>query len=140
MDDGARGAAAGAAAAVIWAAASPALKRAFRTPYSDVEVIGGFLPRGPLQTPVGLAVHTVNGGVFGYLFARIGCRGVRQGVLVAVGEGTVLWPLMAIVQRVHPWCRDGTWPPLVRNPRAFAGATVGHALFGALLGALGPRR
>ncbi len=52
-----------------------------------------------------------------------------------MAENTLLWPSLALVERVHPKRRDGTWPSLVTSPRAFAAATVGHALFGALLGA-----
>jgi len=50
-------------------------------------------------------------------------------------ENALLWPAVGFVERVHPKRRDGTWPPLVRSPRAFASATAGHALFGGLLGA-----
>jgi len=140
MDERARGAAAGAAAAVFWAAAEPALKRAFRTPYSDTEAISAFVTRGPLQPLAGIAIHTANGAAFGYLFVRLGGRGVRQGLVAALAENTLLWPLTGILDRIHPDRRDGGWPPILTSPRAFASATAGHALFGVALGALGPRR
>jgi hypothetical protein len=127
-----RGALAGAIAAAVWAAANPLARRAFGTPYSDVELLGG--------GPIGLALHTANGAGFGYLCVKAGGRGVGGGIAAAVVENALLWPGMAIVDRFHPRRRDGTWPPLARNPRVFAQATAGHALFGALLGALGPRR
>jgi hypothetical protein len=128
---GGRGALAGAVAALGWAAASPLTRRLFGTPYSDVQLLGG----GPL----GLAVHTANGATFGYLFARLGGRGVAAGVGAAIVENAVLWPGMVVVDRVHPRRRDGSWPPVARNPRVFAQATADHALFGVLLGLLGPR-
>jgi hypothetical protein len=93
-----------------------------------------------VQPLAGLAIHTANGATFGYLFVRFGRRGVRQGLLAALAENTLLWPLTGILDRVHPNRRDGTWPPILANPRAFASAAAGHALFGALLGALGPQR
>jgi hypothetical protein len=132
VDPRGRGALAGVVAAALWAAANPLARRIFRTPYSDVGLLGG----GPL----GLALHTANGAGFGYLFIRLGGRGVQQGVAAALVENTLLWPGMLVVDRVHPRRRDGTWPPLAGNPRVFAQATAGHALFGALLGALGPRK
>jgi hypothetical protein len=44
---------------------------------------------------------------------------------MAIGEHTVLWPLIAVVDR-----------KLVTSPRAFAQATYRHALFGFILGRL----
>lgn len=42
----------------------------------------------------------------------------------------------AIANTVHPDRRDGTWPRLVCSPGVAAQEVVGHAIFGALLGAL----
>jgi hypothetical protein len=133
-----RGAVAGAAAAAIWTAYDPILKRVFGTPYSDAEVLSAYVTRGRLQPLVSVAVHSANGAVFGWLFARLGGRGVRDGVRVALAENTALWPVMPLVDRTHPDVREGTWPKLATNPRVFAQATAAHALFGALLGKLGP--
>jgi len=41
-----------------------------------------------------------------------------------------------LVDRLHPRCRDGTWPPLFLNVRVFAYEAVMHALFGVVLGSL----
>jgi len=132
VDPRGRGALAGVAAAAVWAAAEPLARRAFRTPYSDVDLLGG--------GPVGLALHTANGAGFGYVFVKLGGRGVVDGIVAAVVENTLLWPGMFVVDRVHPRRRDGTLPPLARNPRVFAQETFVHVLFGTVLGALGPRR
>ena len=70
------------------------------------------------------------------LLLPCGGRGARQGILVALVENTSLWPAMLVLDRVHPARRDGTWPPLFANPRVFGQATAGHALFGAVVGAL----
>jgi hypothetical protein len=43
---------------------------------------------------------------------------------------------MAVVDRLHPDRRDGTWPPLLTNRRIAAQEVAGHAVFGAVLGAL----
>jgi hypothetical protein len=124
---------AGAAAALMWAAAEPAARRFFRTPYSDLGLLVGLT--GP-RVPRALAVHVANGAVFGALLARFGGGGVRRAVLAAEAENLTLWPAMAVVERVHPRCRDGTWPPLFLNTRVFAYEAVMHALFGVVLGSL----
>jgi hypothetical protein len=131
-----RGAVAGAIAAALWAAAEPALGRTFRTPFSDVRLLGRMTTSGPLWPVVGVALHIGNGAAFGWSFERLGGRGARRGVIVAELENLALWPAMAIVDRIHPDRRDGTWPPLLTDVRTFAFEATTHALFGATLGAL----
>jgi hypothetical protein len=130
------GALAGAAAAVVWWGCDPLLKRVFGTPYADSEVLGPFLIRGRGESVANLVTHVGAGALFGHLFERAGGRGARAGVAAALVENTLLWPTLGVVERFHPKRRDGTWPPIVTSPRAFASASAGHALYGALLGAL----
>jgi hypothetical protein len=129
-----RGGVAGALAAAAWNAYDPLLKRAFKTPYADSEVLGPFITEGRYEWVANLATHMAGGFAFGSLFERFGGRTPKQGVAAAVVENTVLWPVLAAIERVHPKRKRGEWPPLLLNARAFAGATAGHALFGALLG------
>jgi hypothetical protein len=131
-----RGALSGAAAAATWHACDPLLKRTFGTPYADAELVGPFFTRGPLQPLLSVAAHLAAGAGFGHVFERLGGKGVRRGVAAAVIENTLLWPGMLVLDRIHPARRDGTWPPLFANARIFAQSTAGHALFGAVLGAL----
>ena len=134
-----RGAVAGALAAAAWQACDPVFKRVFGTPYSDAELLGPFITRGRLEWLANLATHSAAGATFGHLFERVGGRGVKAGVIAALAENTVLWPGLAVFDRIHPKRRDGTWPPLASSPRVFASASAGHAFFGVLLG-LGTRR
>lgn len=129
-----RGALAGTAAAAIWAGAEPLAGRIFRTPYSDVRLLGRLLTAGPHWRPLGIAVHLANGAAFGALFERMGGRGPRAGVAAALAENAALWPGMAVVDRYHPDRRSGAWPPLFSNGRVFAYEMALHALFGAVLG------
>jgi len=129
-----RGAAAGALAAAVWQASDTVFKRAFGTPYSDAELLGPFITRGRYEWLANLATHSAGGAAFGYAFERLGGRGVKAGVVAALAENTLLWPAMAVIDRIHPKVRDGEWPRLLANPRAFAQATAGHAWFGLLLG------
>lgn len=123
-------------AAVGWAAAEPLAQRVFRTPYSDLGLLGRGVTTGRLWRPVGLAMHLANGALFGVQFERRGWSGWKRGLVVAELENAALWPGMAIVDRRHPDRRSGAWPPLFRNGRVFAYEATLHALFGIVLGAL----
>ncbi len=131
-----RGAVAGAAAALAWVAIEPLTGRAFSTPDADSKLAGALITSGRLEPVAGLGAHTAAGALFGFVWAGLGGRGAANGVLAAELENVLLWPAMAVVDRIHPYVRDGTWPPLLRNPRAFGAAAVGHGFFGAVLGAL----
>jgi len=98
----ARGALAGAAAALVWAAAEPVARRAFGTSYSDVRLLGAAVTRGRRWPVAGVAMHALNGAVFGAVFAAAGQAGWRRGVLAAEAENLVLWPSMALADRLHP--------------------------------------
>ena len=134
----ARGAAAGAVAAAVWAGAEPIGQRVFRTPDSDVRLLGAPLTaRGPWRR-LGIVVHLANGALYGATFARLGGGGWRQGLIAAELENLVLWPTMALFDRIHSDRRSGSWPPLVSSPRVFAYEVTMHALFGVVLGLLQP--
>jgi hypothetical protein len=133
-------AAAGAVAATVWSAFEPVDKRLFGCDYSDVAVLGKAVTRGRSWLPAGLALHAVNGALFGLAYGVIrrrsplGDRGTA--VAMALGEHLALYPLSALVDRYHPRRGEDGIPPLLTNPRAFAQATARHALFGAVLGVL----
>lgn len=130
----ARGFVCGAAAAAVWAASEPVLRRVTRSDYSDVRLLADPISRES-QLP-GFALHCVNGGVFGAGFTALGLSGVRQGVICAGAESVGLWPLTVLVDRFHPTVRSGEWPPVFRDPQAFSHSLLGHLVFGATLGAL----
>jgi hypothetical protein len=130
-----RGAPAGVVAAAVWAASEPLLGRVFGTPYSDVELLGGLVTRGRAR-PAGLAIHLANGATFGWAFERLGGQGPLVGLAAAEAENAILWPVLAVMDRVHPNRRSGSWPPLARSPRVAGYELAAHALFGIVLGAL----
>jgi hypothetical protein len=132
-----RGMIPGIAAAAVWAAAEPLVGRALGVPwYSDARLVGRTLTKGRLWRPLGIAIHLGNGAMFGGVFAGLGGRGWKQGVLAAETESVLLWPGMAAIDRIHADRRNGAWPPLFFNGRVFAYEVVVHAIFGAVLGAL----
>jgi hypothetical protein len=122
-----RAAAAGAAAAAVWALQEPVDRRVFGVDYSDPRLLGRLVGRG---FAVGFAIHVANGAAFGLAFAearrRVDVEPVRLATAMALVEHVALWPLVAVVES----------PALAADPRAFAQATWRHALFGAVLGRL----
>jgi hypothetical protein len=131
----ARAAAAGIAAAAVWAAAEPLLRRLFSTPYSDVRLLGRPLSRRHWRA-AGLTLHLANGAAAGVFCQRIGLRRAKHVVPLFQAENVAVWPLMIAVDRWHPDRRSGAWPPLLRNPCVFGQEVVAHAIVGVVLGAL----
>jgi hypothetical protein len=132
----ARGALAGALAAGVWAAQQPLDVKVFGVPYDDTEILGKAVTRGPLWRPVGVALHLLNGAVFGAAYAAVAPRvqlpSWSRGPAAALAEHVATWPLTAALPALHPAAPD--LPPLATNPRAFAQATWRHLLFGTVLG------
>jgi hypothetical protein len=135
-----RAAAAGAAAALVWAAIEPVDRRLFRCDYSDVALLGKAVTRSRAWPVAGLALHALNGAIFGIAFhtlrshTRLPTRPLA--LTAALAEHVTLYPLGWFVDRYHPARGERGIPPLLRNPRAFAQATVRHAVFGVVLGRL----
>jgi hypothetical protein len=135
-----RAAAAGAAAATAWGAVEPLDQRLFRCDYSDIAVLGKAFTRGPAWRPLGLALHAVNGAVFGLVFdevrRRVRVDPSRLALGMALSENIASYPLSYFVDRFHPARGEPGVPRLLTNARAFGQATVRHALFGLVLGRL----
>jgi hypothetical protein len=138
-----RAAAAGAAAAAVWAAQEPLDRRVFRCDYSDVAVLGKAVTRARGWRAAGLTLHTVNGALFGLAFheacRRSRSRPRRLALAMALAEHAALYPLCFFIDRYHPARGEPGVPPLLTSPRAFAQATWRHAVFGVVLGRLAPR-
>ena len=133
-------AAAGAVAASVWSLLEPIDRRLLRCDYSDVLLLGKAVTRGRLAWPVGFAIHAANGALFGLAFdhvrRRVPYRKERVAIGMALAEHVALYPLSYFVDRYHPARGQAGIPPLVTNTRAFAQATIRHAVFGAVLGRL----
>jgi hypothetical protein len=136
----ARGALAGAVAAGVWAAQQPLDMRVFGVRYDDTELLGKAVTRGRAWPAVGLALHVLNGALFGAVYAGVARRRLAtlparsRGPAVGLAEHLGSWPLVLVSDRVHP-ARDEL-PTLGGDPAAFAQATWRHLLFGTVLGEL----
>jgi hypothetical protein len=134
----ARGALAGGIAAGVWAAQQPLDMKLFGVRYDDTELLGKAVTRGAAWRPVGLALHLLNGAVFGAVYAGVARRvplpSWSRGPAAGLGEHLAAWPLVLLTDRLHP-ARDEL-PTLGTSARAFAQATWRHLLFGIVLGEL----
>jgi hypothetical protein len=135
-----RSCAAGAVAAIVWALQEPLDQKLLRCDYSDVAVLGKTVTRGRGWRPAGLAIHVLNGALFGLAFQEarriLPTEPRKLAVGMAIAEHIVVYPLCYFVDRYHPARGEPGIPRLLTNPRAFAQATWRHALFGAVLGRL----
>ena len=137
----ARSAAAGVAAALAYLAEQE-IDRGLVNPRSDdLELLGGLLaPDARHRHALGLALHLGAGAAIGIVFDRllaprlVGPYWLR-GVAMAQVENAALWPLVAVLDRVHPAVRRGRLAPLNR-PVYFLQASLRHLALGAVLGLL----
>jgi hypothetical protein len=127
---------AGATAAAVWIAAEPITRRLAGGTHRELRLISGLLAGKRGGNALGLAVHLANGAAFGVAFNRLGGRGVRQAVVAAQVENAILWPGMAVADRVHPDVRSGRWPKLFSDRGTIVQEIGGHLVFGVVLGAL----
>ena len=129
---------AGAAAALVWGALEPLDRRLIRHDYSDVAVLGKAFTQGPGWRPLGLAMHALNGAIFGLVYHEIRGRTSRDprrlALELALLEHLALFPAGRWVDRHHPARGQPGVVRLFCLP-AFGQATVRHAVFGKLLGA-----
>jgi hypothetical protein len=135
------GAAAGAVAALAWAAGQPLDKRIGGSRYDDVELLGKAVTRGRAWPLAGLALHVANGAAFGATYAIVAPKLLgppyMRGLSAAMVENFGLWPLVRLTDRFHPARRE--LETLTGNGRALAQATWRHAIFGVVLGAVEAR-
>ena len=140
MSGRARSAAAGAAAAAVWAVQEPLDQRLFGCDYSDVALLGKAVTRGPAWRAVGIGIHLTNGALFGLAFheaRRVSSIDQRKLALaMALVEHLALYPLFAVVDRHHPARGADGVPRVFGSGRAFLQATWRHAVFGSVLGRL----
>jgi len=127
---------AGATAAAAWIAVEPVTRRLTGGSHRELRLVSGLLGGERGGDRLGWAVHLANGAAFGVAFRRLGGRGVRRAVAAAQAENAILWPGMAIADRLHPDVRAGRWPRLFSDRGTILQEIGGHLVFGVVLGAL----
>lgn len=144
MSPRARDGLAGAAAATVWGLLEPVDRRLFRLGYSDVALLGKAVTRGSAWRPVGFVLHAGNGVLFGLLYHGVRRRTSvdhrRLALGLALAEHLAFYPLSWFSDRYHPARGEEGLPPIFPSRRAFAQATLRHAVFGGVLGRLAAPR
>jgi len=104
-----------------------------------VAVLGKAVTRGPGWRPLGFALHTVNGAIFGLAYYEVARRTSRDrrrlAIELALAEHLTLFSTGTLVDRYHP-ARGEAGVERVFSAPAFGQATVRHAIFGLVLGRL----
>jgi len=134
-------AAGGGLGAALWALQQPLDKRVFGADYDDVELLGRFFPRQRCWRSLGLALHVLNGAIFGLAYSEVWRRTPRVSPRVSAQmaiqmENVGLFPLAMLVDRHHP-ARE--WLASAWGARQLAQATWRHAILGVVLGEVAAR-
>lgn len=134
-----RGVLAGVAGALAYLAEQELDRRVANPRSDDLVLLGGMLTaRSSAWRPLGLGIHLTAGAVFGVVFESIVAPLLRgpywlRGAIMGQVENALLWPLIPIIDRIHPAIRVGALSPLNR-PVYFAQAVLRHVALGAVLG------
>lgn len=130
---------AGVAGAVAYLAAQE-LDRKIGNPRSnDMVMLGGMVTSRPCwQTPLGTAMHLLAGASFGVVFEAVVAPRLRgpywlRGIQMAQAENASLWPLVMLMDRIHPSVKSGALAPMNR-PVYFGQAVWRHLALGAIMG------
>ena len=132
---------AGVAAALAYLAEQEIDRRLVNPCSNDLDLLGGLVTDDDrFWLPPGLAMHLSAGAAFGIVFDRVIAGRLPgpywlRGVTMAQVENAALWPLIPILDRVHPAVRRGRLTPMHRRAY-FAQAVLRHLALGAALGLL----
>lgn len=105
----------------------------------DFQLLAGFGPTRDKWRVVGPVIHAFNSVTVGALYAIISDRlpgsGWRNGLSFALAENTLLWPILIVLDRVHPAIKAGELP-VYNRPWPFLVENLRHAAFGIVLGSV----
>jgi hypothetical protein len=105
----------------------------------DFQLLADFGPTRDKWQVVGPVIHAVNSVSVGALYAIVTDRmpgtGWRNGLAFALVENTLLWPILIVLDRVHPAIKVGELP-VYNRPWPFLVENLRHAAFGIVLGSV----
>ena len=120
-------------------------ERLLQPVYSDMKLLGyAVTRRSPQWWIAALILHEFNSLVFAFVYSRIlgpylPGRGWQRGLLMALLEGNGLWPLVYVMNGIHPGIKSGAMPP-IGGWRDILAGELRHIAFGLVLGLLCPVR
>jgi hypothetical protein len=110
--------------------------------FNDLQLLADWGPTQAHWKTAGIAIHSVNSAVVGATYAAVEdrLRGPHwlRGATFAFAENCALYPVLLILDRVHPAIVEGRLPEF-SHPTPFAMETLRHLAYGLTLGFLFPR-
>jgi hypothetical protein len=105
---------------------------------NDLRLLSGMVPGGGRVWPIlGTAMHMFNGALLGAVYAHVEDRfsgpGWLKGTIFGLVENMVLWPIITVLDRIHPEIKRGTLSPFNRLV-PFLQEIFRHIVYGAVLG------
>ncbi|MEX1157887.1 MAG: hypothetical protein WEC79_03025 [Thermomicrobiales bacterium] len=105
----------------------------------DFKLLGGFGPMRAHWRVIGPLIHAFNSASLGVAYGHVDVwrpsPGWLRGLVFALTENALLWPIIIVLDRVHPAIRSGTLPTFNR-PWPFVAENLRHAAYGIVLGAM----
>jgi hypothetical protein len=134
-----RGIIAGIAGGVAFAAVMQADIAISGRRVDDFKLLAGWGPLRDHEHIAGPAIHLINSASLGALYALVNERlvgpGWLRGLTFATAENLTLWPVIILLDRIHPAIGDGSLPEY-NHAWPFIAESVRHLAFGLVLGAL----
>lgn len=105
---------------------------------NDLRLLSGMIPGfGGLWPVLGTAIHMFNGTALGIIYGHVQHTlpgpGWFKGTLFGLIENSLLWPIIIVLDRVHPDIKAGKLPQFNR-PVPFVQEIFRHVVYGAVLG------
>jgi hypothetical protein len=105
----------------------------------DFKLLAGWGPLRDRERIAGPAIHLINSASLGALYSLIQDKlagpGWLRGLTFATAENLTLWPIIIVLDRIHPAIRDGSLPEY-NHGWPFIAESLRHAVYGCVLGAL----
>ncbi|MEX2425750.1 MAG: DUF6789 family protein [Thermomicrobiaceae bacterium] len=110
----------------------------FRNKSNDLRLLSGMVPGGRRLWPLlGTAIHLFNGAALGAAYAHVEHKvpgpGWLKGTAFGLAENMALWPIITVLDRIHPEIKRGTLEPFNRLV-PFLQEVSRHIVYGAVLG------
>jgi hypothetical protein len=106
---------------------------------NDFQMLAGFGPAAHLWKFTGPLIHMFNSATLGTVYAvsepHLRGPGWLRGATFALIENTLLWPLVMLIDRIHPAIRSGELPSFNR-PWPFVAENLRHLAYGLVLGTI----
>lgn len=139
----AAGALSGVAGGMAFAAVMFADMAVSRRNVNDFLLLGGLGPAPSAWRVTGPTMHVINSAALGTAYAVVEPRlrgpGWARGVTFALVENTVLWPVVLVLDRVHPAVKSGALPSF-NSAWPFVAENLRHIAYGFVLGLLFERK